>query len=489
MDTTPLLSAVGLAVALLLPWALGCAVTFCLLSSNRRWNGAIVAGHGYLLGILLITALLRIWDAVGLSFNFWALATIAALVTVACWVAGLRKNVSPQRHAQPETRLPLWHLLTVLALLGLIILRYLLITQELMLRPLFAWDAWMNWAPKALVWFHFNELTPFINLNDWVYTVESQGGYTLGSWRYPPTVPLIQLWGMLGSGVSDHTTIYLPWLLAPLALSLALYGHLRLAGTPVIVAVLGCYCLLSIPYLNVHTALAGYADIWLFATTGLAAFALHEYSKHKNMGYALLALIMAAGCTQIKIPGIVIGSLLLLVFITKAINPRRRLVLVVLAIAGGTVAVITLVGVQIHIPGIGDLTINRQTISIPHIGSFTLTYHNTLDAFTKNSFKLQNWHLIWYIFIGVAAVKLVRGEWQSAPSTSLLVILGIFLFVGFVFTFTQIALSALDYTGLNRAIMYAVAPTVFYLSHWLGTLGGPARQHSELGEKEMEFDT
>jgi len=117
------------------------------------------------------------------------------------------------------------------ALLALLAWRYAVLFEELTLRPLYAWDAWMNWAPKAVVWFHQQVLVEFAHPHDWLQQ-EGEVLYTLGnrfSSDYPETVPLILLWSMLGGGTADHGAIYLPWVLVPPALGVALYGHLRLA--------------------------------------------------------------------------------------------------------------------------------------------------------------------------------------------------------------------------------------------------------------------
>ena len=50
--------------------------------------------------------------------------------------------------------MPYWQKGVMTMLLALLAWRYLTIVQEMLLRPLYAWDAWMNWVPKAIVWFH-----------------------------------------------------------------------------------------------------------------------------------------------------------------------------------------------------------------------------------------------------------------------------------------------------------------------------------------------
>jgi hypothetical protein len=107
-----------------------------------------------------------------------------------------------------------WQLALVILFLLLITYRYTGIAQEIGLRPLYPWDAWMNWALKAVTWFILGGLVPYISPEDWLQKLENTTTYTTGAknaWQYPVTVPLIQLWGMLGVGNSDQTFGNLAW--------------------------------------------------------------------------------------------------------------------------------------------------------------------------------------------------------------------------------------------------------------------------------------
>ena len=64
-----MISLLGLATSLILPWILGCVWVFWLLRQSVRWNAFIVAGHGYLVGVFLTTLLIRIWHFAGLPLS------------------------------------------------------------------------------------------------------------------------------------------------------------------------------------------------------------------------------------------------------------------------------------------------------------------------------------------------------------------------------------------------------------------------------------
>jgi len=452
----------GLLLALLLPWCCGAVWVAALLRRSGRGNGFVALGHGYLAGLFLTTLVVRLWDLAGASLAFPGPATaMGAIMLAGVWVL-LRSRGMPRADVVDE-RLPVWSGLLVAGLLGLLLWRHLSLLQELLARPLYAWDAWVNWAPKAIVWFHLGELVDYVNPHQWLYE-PSPDVYTLGNWRassYPETVPLILLWTMLGAGTPDGSLVYLPWALAPLALGLGLYGHLRLAGLGSLGAVLAVYLLLSQPYVNVHTALAGYADIWLTASFGLAVCALYEWRSHRCPAYGLLVLLLAALCAQLKNPGVVLGLILVLCTLWGARDWSRRTVLI---LTGGTLLLIAgalLIGVEVRLPYLGRIAIDGAHIEAGRFGEFELAFRGGPREFAITMLQMGNWHLLWYALPLAALLSLWRGARWRPPPAELLAALGALGFVLFVFMFTSHYRTAADFTSINRALMYTVPGLLF----------------------------
>jgi len=477
----------GLATSLLLPWLCGSIWTLWLLRKSGRWNGFIVAGHGYLVGVFLTTLLTRLWGFAELELQFWNLAIALTCLTLLGCVA-LVVQLAPQNRGSitrsnlqtvsPKT----WQIAVVTLLLGLILYRYTTLIHEFTLRPLFPWDAWMNWAPKAIVWFHHNSLVPYTGPDEWGQLTDGGLSYTLGNpkaWKYPINVPLIQLWGMLGAGTSDHPLIYLPWIMIPLSLGLALFGHLRLSGASLMGATLACYMLLNLPYVNIHTVLAGYADLWLAATFGLAAFALHGWRCTHHWSYALLALFFAVSCTLIKVPGIVLGVIIVTAFLTSTARLNFKLMTVMGCLSAICLVYLVTTGIEFTLPGIGKITLNADTIELPYIGSFSLEYHPVHRAFLDTFFAMQNWNMLWYVS-ALALVFIARKKWLDPPSPELILLLLGLLFVLFTFYFTKHYRSALNFITLNRALLYLIPALIFYLASRVTELP----QHSPPPSKE-----
>jgi hypothetical protein len=455
----------GILTATLLPWLVGCILVHLLLAGSKRWNWFVVAGHGYFAGVFITTFLIRFWNWWDVELRFWPLAAILLALAAAGLLARVYRPHRDIDRAR-RTTMPGWHRVVIALLICLLAWRYLTIFQEVMIRPLYAWDAWMNWAPKAIVWFHHNALTPFVSPEQWLQQGSAGPAYTLGNSQaslYPATVSLIQLWSMMGIGTWDHSYLYLPWVLVPIAIGLALYGHLRLAGVSVLASTLACYLLLNLPYLNVHTALPGYADIWLASTFGLAMFAFHEWQLNRHWRYMTLCLFMTYFCSQLKNPGIVLGLILVIAILRSRLNLGTR-VEVSLGIALMVLVISLLVfGFSADIPILGHLSVGGHEIELPLFGSFSLEYHPVSSAFIESLLVMINWNLLSYLLILFIAVKLYRGDMARQASSESFILFASAMFIVFVFYFTRHYYAALNFVTLNRALLYPVPALIFYL--------------------------
>ena len=459
------ISVTGTLVALLLPLAMGTVWTYWLLARTGRWHPALVAGHGYLLGVFFITLLIRAWDALGLALSFLGISAIALAITL-CGVVLLRMQRLPPRVSPPSAAVPLWQTALTLLLIALVALRYATMLEELLLRPLFPWDAWMNWAPKAVVWYHYGELVPFADIATWLAEPAEARTHIEGAknaWKYPIGVPLVQLWGMLGAGTSDHTVIYLPWLFIGLATGAALYGHLRLNGAPTVLSVTAVYALLNMPFVNVHSVLAGYADLWIAAAFGCAVFALHEWSRDRQWQYGLIAVLLAIFCAQLKTPGIIMGAIVLVTLVLVRLNLQRRAWLALAAAATAVSLFFVFVGIDLHIPAVGKLTINDARITVPYIGNFQIAFHNVSAAIATVLFDMINWNLLWYLLVPLALLLAARPQLRRGLNTGITALSITLVFLFFVYFFTERYQFAEDYTQVNRALIYTVPVSILLI--------------------------
>ncbi len=334
---------------------------------------------------------------------------------------------------------------------GWMALRLVLLLLEVLWIPLYPWDAWVQWATKARVWYGMGRMVPFVHSDPW-FAANGAAWFDAAP-NYPATVPLWQVWSSLALGRWDDALMNLPWWLVAVALAIAVYGLLRASGLSALTAIVGAWLVSSLPLANVHVALAGYADLPMAAYYALAALALWRWTLSRRWPEAALALLLALACPTIKTPGIV-WALTLVPAAMVALWPRRGPRVVGIGLAAALFALLVLarthpvvLGYRLHL-------------------DFAPAWEGLVDSF----FLLGNWHLLWYAAIACAIVA-----WRDLRSPRLLplgVTIGAgFAFLAVVFAFTNARNWVSNQTTINRAVLH-IAPlvavwTVLLAGQWL----------------------
>ena len=463
----PALSPPAFALALLLPWlvgSIGARPLFAGAGPGRRYA---IAGFGYFLGSFFATLTLRLADALGAPLDFGGLAVALGLLGLLLLPVGRIRAFRHQAGQYRKEVLPPAARAIVGVLVALLLWRYLTLAGIILEQPLWGWDAMMNWAPKAVVWFHNGELSEFVGPEQWLQATTAAGPYTLGNpaaSTYPEMVPLILLWHMLGAGTWDHPLLQLPWLFAALNLGLAFYGLMRMAGLGLLVSAVGCYCLLSLPYLNVHTAVAGYADLWLTAAFSLGAISLNGWERRGSPGMALVALLAAIMCMQLKNPGIILGLLLLLGMLRIRLALRFRTELLIFTTVVGLIALAFQLGLSVNVPLLGPVRFVAEQFQVGLFGPQQLQFHPETGAAVLSAlFEQANWQLLWYLAaLTLFCMVLVERDWRR-PTTLALIMFALAVFYVAVFFFTNYYYHAISFITLNRAVLWVVPILVFWL--------------------------
>ncbi len=450
-------------VALFLPWLVGSLLMRRVLARSRNSNMPLVVGHGYFVGVFLVTLIMRLFDAIQVPITFHSVA----IATLTCSVLAFWRSPVSDSKSFPPIRETLdgWSRIAIGLLLALVALRYYTLAAEVALRPIYSWDAWMNWAPKAIVWLHHGEMVPFVTPERWLSNVV-QPSYTLGNAAastYPHTVPLLFWWMMMAADNSSSGMIMLPWVLAPLALCSAMYGHLRSSGVAPLLGIIAVYALANMPYINVHSALAGYADIWLTAAFSLALFSAAARKKTGELRWTLICLFWCLLCLTLKKPGVVYASISMVALASSIFHTSRKLILVVLGVAPMCLLLIFFVGVSIEIPGIGHFRLDQKGLELPYLGSHNFVTADVTHPAAKALFGMINWNLLFYLAIAaLLAGAIVPQTVKNARSPVLTgVLLGVGFFV-FIFYFTHYASALKTFVTFNRVVMY-LAPGIGYL--------------------------
>jgi hypothetical protein len=358
------------------------------------------------------------------------------LPTAAPWRTGARALVAPVELSGAAR--VLWWLL-----IAWFVVRFALLGVEVASRPLYPWDAWLQWATKARVWYELGQMTPFARAAEWM--AGNGSVYFDASPEYPPTMPLLQVWSCIAMGRWDDVLMNWPWWQIAVALSLAMYGGLRALGASPLAAIVGAFLVASLPLANVHVALAGYADLPLAAYYTTAVLAFLRWNRIRDWPDAVLVIWLLVAATQVKNPGIAWAATLLPA-LAVALSPRH----------GKRVAAI-LFGVAI----VGLLVLARVDFTL-----FNYRLHLEFDpawsALGASFFLLGNWHLLWY---GAIAAALLAWRQLLSPSLAPLTVIVaagvLFLFV--VFGFTNARAWVADQTSINRATLHLAPVIVLFM--------------------------
>jgi hypothetical protein len=397
-------------------------------------------GAGWFAGVLLLTLWMHALAFAGIQFSF---GTIAGPLIIAgagaVWLVVSRKRMRigiglwAAWDAVRGEGAARWSRMLWLALLAWLSVRALLLLTEIILRPLYPWEAWTRWATKARVYYEVGTIVPFGNAESWFAT--SGALWFDASPREPLLVPLLETWTAIVLGRFDDTLIAVPWWLSAVAISLALYGALRGEGLARLAALASVWILASLPLWDTHVALAGYADLFLAAFVSLAALAMLRYRATRSAGDGIESLLFLGACPMCKLTGW-LWVVALLPGMLAAWRPALGWRIAAFAFGTLGAALVILARTQWTVLG----------------HPLYLEFAPDWATLAQRLFLLDNWHLLW---VGVIVIAFLG--WRCAVAPELfplsLIIGGGLLYAFVVFVFPKAADWLSDGAGTNRTLL------------------------------------
>ena len=434
----------------LLVWMSGVGVLLALEPRGalaRNGEVAFVSGTGFLVGQFLLTLWMRVLAVIGVPFGRVAigaaLAAVAGLTLVIAWRrhrGGLLAATRAALRGFAAVDLPKAQRILRQALLGWLVLRASLLLVEVLRRPLYPWDAWTQWATKARVWYAERTIAPFVTASQWLTESGSNVWFDAAP-HYPATVPLTQVWSATLLGRFDDALVNVPWWLTAVAFGFALHGYLRQRDLGPLGALVGCWLILSLPILDTHVALAGYADLAMSAYFTLTALAALRFVRSRTAFDLALTLALAAACVTIKNPG-KLWVLMLLPGLAAALLPRHGLRIAAAAFALAAIAALVLTRTGLSILGY----------------RLQLEFDMPWSGLTEAYFLFANWHLLFYGALAVAVLAWRRLLSPELAPLTLIVAAGL-AFLVFGFAFTNARQWVEDQSTVNRATLH-LAPLI-----------------------------
>ncbi|MBK5970616.1 MULTISPECIES: hypothetical protein [Thiorhodovibrio] len=428
----------------------------------------MLLGYGYVFGLIFTTLLMRFQAAIGLGLGFWFPSLMLGAVTAAGWWM-LRRSpgkICSSVAAEVEDSPPIraWQWVAIVLLLLLVVVRLAGLALEVFWLPLFPWDAWTTWTVRAVVWSHAHDLVPFVSPDLWLEQPNS-GVYSIRAWEYPVAVSLLASWPSLAVGGWNETVANLPWVGCVVALALAFYGQARLWKASPVTALLFLWLLVSLPMLDTHVALAGYADLWLATALGLAFFALIHWASGGDWRQLLLALLAASACVLLKWEGAVWVFLFLPALAAAQLQRKRLLVLFVL-LTVGVMAVFSAGGLSLELPLLGRFTLSPSVIELPLVGRFPLEPSGSWEPWLEHLIIRNNWHLVPILLVltlGFAVFLVVRDIGGSSQRAGLVWVLSAIAAIYVLFFLTSASEWARQGTSLNRILLQFMPAFVFWM--------------------------
>jgi len=450
----------GVDVAYIAAWVLPAAVgggLWVALSGRSRWAFDVPAaiGAGWLIGVFVAAGCARLVALADTAHAFSRALPWYVAIGIGAWFAAIvRLRRAPAGAATPIEAGSMLSSVLWWLLLAWIVFRFLLIGDEASLRPVFPWDAWSAWSIKPKTWFLTGYFEPYVSMLDWLSHTD-RDLRTAASWSYPELLAWVQLWFASAAGAWNEPLVGVTWCGALAAFALAAYGYWRALGLASWVALALVYGLVSLPLIDAHVALAGYADLWVALTLGLATLAWTRWLIGREPRQLALATGIALCLPVIKLEGMVwLISYCAVVALDLVPLRRRRLVLwgvPIVLVASAIVAAL----VSSHS--------GRNWIEIPSLGTFALAWHGVGGAMIASLFTLPNWHLLWYVVPVLLVVRRRRFRDDRAARMLGLMLLIDFAFLFALFFLTTASAWAQDFTSANRLILQLV-PSVFVLA-------------------------
>ncbi len=406
----------------------------------------LIAGYSGLLGMLTTTVILQAFGLLGIPISLYSVGVTALLLLIAGRAVPWRRGTSPILLAVQEEHVAsrLQQVFIVFCLL-LLASRLVALGLEVGTRPVWPWDAKQHWTKQAKVFFELRSTVPYVSLQDWL-ELGGKGVYTNMHPDYPIATPLLQAWTSIALGQWHNSLVNLPWILIWIALGLVFYGQARLAGASATVAVAATYMVLSLPYLNIHVALAGYADLLLAACYLSAVAALYGWSQTRARWQLMLALLSGACCLLVKNEGLFWFLSLFPGILLVMAGTRKGF----LCLAGLAVALFFLLW---KLPT--DLAIAGHTLE-----GINLKYRpESWSPIYLSALVHDNWHFLVYLFLIAIAVTPFYGHKQMP--LAVVTVSAVLLYLT-LYLMTNNAPGAAHFTSLNRVFLQLTPAIGFF---------------------------
>jgi len=429
-------------------WLLGSGAWAAVAGWPRRMaDGWCALGGGWIVGAAGCGLCVRLFAAQSLAAVPTRVGLAAVVIGVLGWVLAWWMR-SPAAATQPAAIVHgprrsdrLWMAL----LLALLAWRGWIVCGDVLLHPALPWDAWAVWLDKAKAWVLSGRIDPSVSYEDWIGHPVAATRTGL-AWMYPELIPWMAVW-MAGGTHWIEPLVGLLWFGLGVAVLMLHYGQWRALGVRPLAATAGTYALGSIPLLDVHVALGGYADLWIAAVLSMGAHAWLRWSclgERRQLGIVVIAMALLP---LLKLEGsvwsIILGVACLFRALPSQLRGRRFLV------GAGALLLVVIACVALGLPWTG---VARRYLDTGHF--FDFGQIGVSSASLAAALWAQwNWNLLWFAL--PVALWWNRRRWLHSAMTRRLLAFVALPFVAMLglFLLTSAARYSQSYSAVNRLLL------------------------------------
>ena len=447
-------------------------ISCCWRGSGWHYRFALI-GMAFQVGMVGVICGYVLLDrsGVGLSFG-WNLTLQLGLAAMLACVAAWRwrqSNSGTELHSFPVSgwgELSPGLRLVVIAVVAWLVLRLLGILLEVLVRPLYPWDAWYAYGMQAKAWFYYPELGAI--KNGWPWFASIDPALTAGGTRHPPGIGLMQLWMLQSFGRYDDALMNLPWPLAMASIGLALFGILRIIGVGLLFSLGAVTVLMTLPVVNTQAVLAGYGDLWigLYLLLALSGFVL---ARRHGYGCYGITLVGIAGMLSIKETAWLWAPVLAAGILASYVRLRWLFLTGLIGVAG-FIAFLWWRDEPMRVSTLGRLGFADGDWVFPSKIGLQVSQEVTMwPALLQHLFVYDNWHLFWYL----VPIFSIMALWYARMDRALLSVVitalgGLAVLIGF-FAFSSMGEAVISGTSVNRLLLHLV-PAFVLMAAMVSTL-------------------
>lgn len=389
-----------------MPALLGASCTYLLVRKIGREKSraldVVSIGIGLSLGYVAVASMIWALDQANATVFSWRNLISLLLLALVSVISAVYYHFRVGKHSDPFNGLAeaRWTLGFTIGCLVLFAFSLFQVIQS----PVSSWDAIDWWVASAdrfitvdtqllprFIWNEFNFLAwdplPYY---DWASQEPVAFGAPYPYDHYHPiTVPLIAAFSAIWAYEFNVIRLnMLPWIYCWMSIIVTIYGLTRVFEVNQIAALLSICLISSVPLIENHLGLVGYADIWLVAVA-LTSLSLISIGRLKaDLGLIIIGLMAGLVCILIKNSGFIFFLTIILSTVLSWLTQlRAKIVAAGLVISFSATLISIYIGIDFEFAGTRWAIVINDNISIHLAGRNFVAEVSSLSQVAQNLYR------------------------------------------------------------------------------------------------------